>query len=84
MGFVDTMYGHVCAVQQIDMLSKGRVLACGGMDRSLRLFKVAEESQLIFNGMDENFSIDTLSMINEDHFVSGAADGYFKFLMINY
>lgn len=75
MGFVDTMYGHQDAIQQLDMLSRARVLSCGGQDRTLRLFKVAEESQFVFNGYAEAISIDTIAMINEDHFLSGAADG---------
>ncbi|KAH7710041.1 U3 small nucleolar RNA interacting protein 2 [Aphelenchoides avenae] len=75
MGFVDTMFGHQDVVQQIDMLSRARVLSCGAQDRTVRLFKVAEESQLVFNGFQTAVSIDTVAMINEDHFVSGCADG---------
>ena len=75
MGFVDAMYGHQDAIMQIDMLSRPRILTCGGQDKTLRLFKVAEESQLVFNGYEECVCIDTVAMIDEEHFVSGAIDG---------
>jgi len=75
MGFVDVMFGHQDGVCQLDMLSKPRVLSCGGQDRTVRIFKVMEESQLVFNGFNDCISIDTVAFIDEDHFVSGAADG---------
>uniref|UniRef100_A0A915BY08 U3 small nucleolar RNA-interacting protein 2 n=1 Tax=Parascaris univalens TaxID=6257 RepID=A0A915BY08_PARUN len=75
MGYVDTMFGHVDAVADIDVLSRERVLTCGGQDRTLRLWKVAEESQLVFNGFASSISIDCVAFINDEHFVSGSADG---------
>uniref|UniRef100_F1L5P1 U3 small nucleolar RNA-interacting protein 2 n=1 Tax=Ascaris suum TaxID=6253 RepID=F1L5P1_ASCSU len=75
MGYVDTMFGHVDAVTDIDVLSRERVLTCGGQDRTLRLWKVAEESQLVFNGFASSISIDCVAFINDEHFVSGSADG---------
>ena len=47
MGLVDTMHGHLDAVLSIDSLRKERCLACGSQDRSIRLWKVEEESQLV-------------------------------------
>lgn len=75
LGFVDTMYGHQDAVMQIEVLTRARVIACGGLDKTVRNFKVAEESQLVFNGYAESISIDTVTMLNEEHFVSGSMDG---------
>lgn len=75
LGFVDAMYGHQDSVMQIDMLTRARVVACGGLDKTVRIFKVAEESQLVFNGFAESISIDTVAMLNEEHFISGAMDG---------
>ena len=34
----------------IDSLSRDRAATSGGRDRSLRVWKVVEESQLVFNG----------------------------------
>lgn len=75
MGFVDIMFGHQDAILQLDMANKPRVLSCGGQDRTVRLFKVMEESQLVFNGFSDCISIDTVAFIDDDHFVSGSADG---------
>uniref|UniRef100_A0A7E4VBC5 WD_REPEATS_REGION domain-containing protein n=1 Tax=Panagrellus redivivus TaxID=6233 RepID=A0A7E4VBC5_PANRE len=75
MGYMDTMFGHQDGVLQLDMLNKPRVLSCGGQDRTLRLFKVMEDSQLVFNGFNDCISIDTAALIDDDHFVSGSADG---------
>jgi ribosomal RNA-processing protein 9 len=75
MGFVDIMFGHQDSVLQLDMLNKPRVLSCGGQDRTVRLFKVMEESQLVFNGFSDCLSIDTVAFVDDDHFVSGSADG---------
>lgn len=33
----------------IDSLSRDRAVTCGGRDRTLRVWKVVEESQLVFN-----------------------------------
>lgn len=59
-----------------------RVLTCGGQERTLRLWKVMEESQLVFNGYLGCISVDCCALINEDHFVSGSADGYDTLLSI--
>jgi ribosomal RNA-processing protein 9 len=75
MGFVDIMFGHQDSVLQLDMVNKPRILSCGGQDRTVRLFKVMEESQLVFNGFSDCISIDTVAFIDDDHFVSGSADG---------
>ncbi|MFH4976204.1 hypothetical protein AB6A40_002913 [Gnathostoma spinigerum] len=75
MGYVDTMFGHVDCVSDIDILSRERTLTCGSQDRSVRIWKVADESQLVFNGFNSSVSIDCVAFINEDHFVSGSADG---------
>ncbi|VDK72649.1 unnamed protein product [Litomosoides sigmodontis] len=75
LGYVDTLFGHVDAVVDIDALSKERLITAGSQDRTVRLWKVPEDSHLIFNGYSSCFSIDCVALINEDHFVSGSADG---------
>jgi len=39
----------------------------------LRIWKITEESQLIYNGHKE--SIECVKYINDEHFVSGGMDG---------
>lgn len=73
MAFVETLFGHQNAVLSIDALTRERAITAGGMDNSIRLWKIPEESQLIFNG--HTGSIDAVSYINEQHFISGGDDG---------
>ena len=46
----------------------------GGRDRSARLWKVAEESQLLYKG--QAASMDTVRWVSDDAFVSGDDEGY--------
>jgi len=48
--YVETLFGHQDKILAIDSLSKERCLTCGARDRSVRLWKIIEESQLLFNG----------------------------------
>uniref|UniRef100_A0A1I7Y509 WD_REPEATS_REGION domain-containing protein n=1 Tax=Steinernema glaseri TaxID=37863 RepID=A0A1I7Y509_9BILA len=74
-GYVDTSYGHQDSVSQIDMLARERILSVGSHDKTARFWKIDTESQLIFNGPKHSVSIDSCSLINEDHFVTGSSDG---------
>ncbi|VDO64698.1 unnamed protein product [Onchocerca flexuosa] len=56
-------------------ICRERLVTAGSQDRTLRLWKIPEDSHLIFNGYSTCFSIDCVALINEDHFVSGSADG---------
>lgn len=79
MGYVETMYGHSDAVTQIDMLAKPKLVSAGGTARTLHLFKVDHSSQLVFNALVDCVSIDTVAMINDDHYVSGQMNGQVYF-----
>ena len=70
--YLDTVYGHQAPVHSIDALSRERCLTSGA-DRSVRLWKIVEDSQLVFNGHAGN--IDCVSMLNEESFLSGGEDG---------
>ena len=41
-------FGHEDAVLDIDSLYRECAVSCGGRDRSVRLWKIPEESQLLF------------------------------------
>lgn len=73
MAFVETLFGHQNAVMCIDALIRERAITAGGMDNTIRLWKIPEESQLIFSG--HTGSIDTVSFINDEYFISGGDDG---------
>lgn len=43
-------FGHQDAITGLDSLSRERCVTAGGRDRSVRVWKIAEESQLVFHG----------------------------------
>ncbi|KAG5891168.1 hypothetical protein JTB14_000556 [Gonioctena quinquepunctata] len=72
MTYVETLFGHQDSIASLDALFKDRLVSSGGRD--LRMWKIPEETQLIFNGHIGN--IDTVRLINEEHFVSSGDDGH--------
>lgn len=50
MAYVETLFGHQEPIQAIDALMRERCFSAGGRDGSLRLWKIVEESHLVFNG----------------------------------
>lgn len=81
-GFVENLFGHEAEILGIDCLERERAITCGGRDRSVRIWKIPEESQLVFHAHSGCGSIECVSLINEDHFVTGSDDGFAKFLRI--
>lgn len=66
--------GHHDSITSIDALNRERAITSGGRDNSIRVWKIVEESQLVFNG--HQGSIDCIRLVNEDHFISCGDDGY--------
>src|ERR1700754_4380875 len=50
MGYVETLFGHQDSIGCIDALRRETAVSCGGRDKSVRFWKVVEESQLVFRG----------------------------------
>lgn len=72
MGYVETLFGHQSEVNGLDSLYKERVVSCG-RDRSVRMWKIPEETQLVFYG--NSGSMDCVKMINDEYYVTGGDDG---------
>ena len=68
---LDTLHGHYTAVHDIDCYMHDKAFTCG-FDCSVRMWKTAEESQLVYNGHSE--SIDCIRIVNVDTFVTGGQD----------
>lgn len=66
-------FGHQAAITDIDALTRERAITSGGSDCSIRIWKLAEESQLIYNG--HKGSIENVRLINEENFLSSGDDG---------
>lgn len=66
-------FGHQNQITSIDALYKERALTSGGADGTLRIWKIVEESQLVYNG--HSGSIDCVRLVNEEIFLSCGDDG---------
>ncbi|KZT34096.1 WD40 repeat-like protein [Sistotremastrum suecicum HHB10207 ss-3] len=50
MGYVETLFGHQDPILSIDSLRGETALSCGGRDKSVRYWKIGDETQLVFRG----------------------------------
>lgn len=50
MGYVETLFGHQEAITDIDSLKGDTTITTAGRDRTVRFWKITEESQLVFRG----------------------------------
>ena len=50
MGYIETLFGHQAPVLHLDSLMRETAVSVGGRDKSVRFWKVPEESQLVFRG----------------------------------
>jgi len=71
--YIETLFGHQDAVQSIDANIRERCITAGGRDNTIRVFKIPEETQLLYRG--HQGSIDCVGLLNDEYFVSGADDG---------
>jgi ribosomal RNA-processing protein 9 len=72
MGYIETLFGHQSEVNGLDSLYKERVVSCG-RDRSVRMWKIPEETQLVFYG--NSGSMDCVKMVTDEYYVTGGDDG---------
>lgn len=70
--YITTLFGHQSDVLTIDCLRKERVLTVG-RDRTMHLWKVPEESQLVFRAPAS--LLECCCFISNDEFLSGSDDG---------
>lgn len=72
--YIDTLYGHQAKVMSIDCGYKERPVS-GSTDHTCRLWKVPEESQLVFRG--GGASIDAVAVFRGgQQWISGGDDGH--------
>lgn len=50
MGYVETLFGHQAPVLGVDALMRETAVSVGGRDKTVRFWKIPEESQLVFRG----------------------------------
>lgn len=70
--YIDTLYGHQDSVSSLSALGRETCVTVGSRDRTARLWKVTEETQLVFRGPESTGgSQDVISLIEEGAFVTG-------------
>ncbi len=72
MAYMDSLFGHTSSILSLDSYLGERAIT-SGLDCSVRVWKFAEESQLVFNG--HTGSIECVRVINNTYFVTGSQDG---------
>ena len=74
LAYLDSLFGHQAPVTSMAALTRERVFTAGA-DRTVRLWKVGEQSQLIFRAAAADVHTDAVAAVNDAWFVSGGADG---------
>ncbi|OTA78853.1 hypothetical protein M434DRAFT_402184 [Hypoxylon sp. CO27-5] len=90
LAYIETLFGHQDHVVDIDALAQERCVSVGARDRTARLWKVVEETQLVFRGgsidkkqtqhidprsLAYEGSMDRVAMIDDELFVTGSDNG---------
>ena len=50
MGYVETLYGHQDCIVSLDALRAETAVSVGGRDKTVRFWKIVDETQLVFHG----------------------------------
>jgi ribosomal RNA-processing protein 9 len=50
MGYVETLFGHQDCIGDLDALKRESAVSCGGRDKTVRFWKIPDETQLVFRG----------------------------------
>nr|VWP00621.1 MRP-like transporter [Ganoderma boninense] len=66
MGYVETLFGHQAPILSIDALRGETAVSVGGRDKTVRYWKVPEESQLVFRGGGGSTWHDDLDGMDEE------------------
>ncbi|GIJ82339.1 pre-rRNA processing protein [Aspergillus pseudoviridinutans] len=78
--YVETLFGHQDNVSSVAAMTIDQCISVGARDRTARLWKVVEETQLVFrsgsskNTYQEN-TIDCVAPLPPSHFVTGSDSG---------
>jgi ribosomal RNA-processing protein 9 len=74
MMYLETLYGHQFGVTGVDCHLKERPVSVG-RDRTGRIWKLAEDTHLIFRGGAKVASADSVRIMKENWFLTGHEDG---------
>ena len=74
MTYVETLYGHQSPIVGMDCANKNRPVSIG-RDRTVRVWKVEEDSHLVFRPGGDVGSAECVSAIQDGWFITGHDDG---------
>ena len=66
---MDSHYGHMADMLDLDKYSKDRVISCG-LDRQIIFWKINEDSELLYKNHEH--TTDTINVINNHFFITGS------------
>lgn len=72
MMYMDSHYGHVADILDLEKYSRDRVISCG-LDRQVIFWKINEDSELLYKNPER--STDTINVVNNHFFVTGSHTG---------
>ena len=75
MGYVETLFGHQAPILSVDALRGETAVSAGGRDKTVRYWKVPEETQLVFRGGGGSTWHDDLDGIMDEDVEDGGAGG---------
>ena len=93
--YIETLFGHQDQITDIDTLGRERCVSVGGRDKTARVWKIVEESQLVYRGgvstknpeggrpLHMEGSLDCISQIDESMFVTGGDSGVLSLWELN-
>jgi len=74
--YVDTLFGHQDHILGLAALSRESCVSVGARDRTARFWKLVDETQLVFRPVEAaGGSLDCVTMLDEDTFVTGSENG---------
>lgn len=71
----EIFYGHQDAITSMDALTWERCVTTGGRDKTLRVWKINTDSQLVFRHDATVGSLESVVMLDEDHYITGSDTG---------
>lgn len=76
MGYVETLFGHQDRISAVESLRGDTAVTCGSRDKTVRFWKVGDETQLVFRGGGKSRGVDALldGTMDVDE-TEGAEDG---------
>ncbi len=74
MAYVEPLYGHQSPVTALTSLYQERAYTVSE-DRTMRVWKIPQESQLLFRAAPQVGSLDTVAALGPDTVLTGAQDG---------